>query len=122
MEFWTAKFRHPVENADADLNFCFLVVEVPRFELWSDHSLPSAHLGLTPAAQIVAGRFLPGHSATGLDLLNMPVSNRWIERRLRAENCCFGRRDNDLQICTKACLQKITAWCSIVGAIGNKLG
>ena len=73
-----AKFSHPVENSDADFCFGLLIVEVPGFEFRPNDRLPSAHLGLYPAALIVAGGYLPGHPALGLDF--MPVANRRIER------------------------------------------
>ncbi|WP_245510181.1 hypothetical protein [Rhizobium leguminosarum] len=76
-----AKFSHPVENSDADFCFGLLIVEVPGFEFRPNDRLPSAHLGLYPAALIVAGGFLPGHpAALGLDFGDMPVANRRIER------------------------------------------
>lgn len=50
----------------------------------------------------------------------MAVSSRSIERRLRATNCCFGRRDNDLYICSKVRRQKIKGWRAIIGVIGSQ--
>ena len=50
-----AKFGHPVKNPDANLGLYFLILEVARFELVPDDSLPGAHLRLNAAALIVAG-------------------------------------------------------------------
>ena len=76
--------RNPVENTNADLCFCRLIVEVPHLEPPSDHRLPSAHLGLDPAALSVAGGFLPGHPVVGCDFGDMAVAYLWVKCRLRA--------------------------------------
>jgi hypothetical protein len=40
----------------------------------TDHCLPSAHLGLDPAALDVAGGFLPGHPTFGLNFGDVAVA------------------------------------------------
>lgn len=70
LELGPAKFCHPVKNTDANLCFSLLIVKMSRFEFGPDHSLPSADLGLSATALVVAGGFLPCHPPFGLDFCN----------------------------------------------------
>jgi len=107
-ELGTSEFGHPVENAAADICFCFLVFEVSRSQFRPDHGLPSSHLCPHAAALIVAGGFLPGQPTTGLYLDDTAVSSRWLRRRLGAGNGVLRGRDNDVCFHTKACCKQIT--------------